>query len=323
MVRALLTLGKSFFNAYPELGQDIMNTGVELKKIISDTPLTKDMILKNIENINIYVVAVEKIDRDILDAAKNLKYIIKHGAGLDNIDVGYATRKGIIVSYAPGQNASSVADLTVGLILAASRKIVQANHVVKSGGWELIIGNELDKKTLGIIGLGSIGKKVAIRAKAFGMNIVAYDMFKDEAFVKQMGIEYVDLDRLLAVSDFVSINLSLSENTVNLIRFEKLQRMKTNAFLINTSRGQVVNEEDLIKALKQGVIKGAALDVYNSEPPNYELVSLPNVICTPHIGGSTYECAKKLADITVNNIKKYLNGESLDYVINPEVLKNR
>lgn len=319
-MKALLTLSKTFYNAYSKMGIDIEKLGIALEKIISDSPVDKKTLIDKIKDKEIYIVGVEKVDREVIDAAKQLKLITKHGAGLDNLDLEYLTKKGVIVTYTPGQNSSSVADFTMALLLAIARNVTQADKLLKQNKWQLLMGYELENKTLGILGLGSIGQKVARRAKGFGMNVIAYDIYKDNEKAKEIGVCYKELDDLITKSDFISLNMALTEKTNNMIDLSKLKKMKSNAIIVNTSRGPIISEADLIYALKNNIIRGAALDVFNMEPPNKELVSLPNVVASCHIGGSTYECAKRLGDITVLNLKKYLNNEDLIYVANPQVI---
>lgn len=320
-MKALLTLPESFYNGYPQFDKKLEDLGLTVQKIISDVPVEKSIIMENIKDADIYVLAVESVDEEVIAAAKNLKMIVKPAAGYDNIDIAKATQRGIPVTFAPGLNAVSVADLTLALLLAAARRVPQSNTITKSGGWQLLMGTELDGKTLGILGFGNIGKMVAKRAAGFGMNLLAFDAFQDTKAAKELGVTFCDLDDLLAQSDFISINLALTEETRGLLDQSKLRIMKQNAVIVNTSRGPVINEADLIEALKNGVIAGAALDVFNSEPPNPELVSLDNVIATSHIGGSTYACAERMYELSIENIRRFISGEELLNVINPEALQ--
>ncbi|MBD1382421.1 phosphoglycerate dehydrogenase [Metabacillus arenae] len=315
MKKALLTLSSTFYYAYPELEERIKGLGIDLNSIVSDEPLSKERVIEEVKDVEIYIVGVESIDKDVIDAAKNLKYIIKQGAGVDNIDIAYALSKGIQVTNAPAQNATSVADLALGLTLAVARHIPESNQVIKSGGWKLIMGNDLEGKSLGIIGFGAIGRKIAQRANGFDMKIYAYDPFQDKEAAKKLNVTYLSLDELYRISDFVIISTSLNKDTYGLVDMNSFKSMKDTAYLINTARGEIVNESDLIEALKNNEIAGAALDVYHSEPPNVEIIKFPNVITTSHIGGSTYEAAKKIGDITVSNLYKYLKSETQDFIL--------
>ncbi|MEC3608074.1 phosphoglycerate dehydrogenase [Bacillus glycinifermentans] len=267
------------------------------------------------KDVDIYVLGVEKADRELIDAAGKLRYIIKFGAGVDNIDVAYARQKGISVTNAPGQNASSVADLAFGLLLAGARSIPQTNAAVKNGFWKISMGYELDGKTLGLIGFGEIGKRIARRASGFNMNIMAYGTYKDYKSAKQLNVRFAELDDLLAKSDFVCISTSLRPETFHLMNEERLAKMKNTAFLINIARGEVIDENALIQALEQKKIRGAALDVFETEPPSARVTSLPNVICTSHIGGATFESIRRIEKITSENIGRFIGNEPLTFTV--------
>lgn len=234
---------------------------------------------------------------------------MKFGAGIDNIDVEYANEKGILVTNAPGQNASAVADLAFGLLLSGARSIPQSNAAVKAGLWQAAMGYELDGKTLGLIGFGEIGKKVARRAAGFNMNVLAYGTYKDYNAAKRLNVRFAELDDLLEKSDFVCISTSLRPATYHLINQEKLAKMKKTAYLINIARGEVVDESALIQALEQKQIRGAALDVFETEPPAARIAGLSNVICTAHIGGATYESIRRIEEMTYQNIKRFIEKQ--------------
>ncbi|WP_326289869.1 phosphoglycerate dehydrogenase [Bacillus glycinifermentans] len=277
--------------------------------------VSREALLTRIKDVDIYVLGVEKADRELIDAAGKLRYIIKFGAGVDNIDVAYARQKGISVTNAPGQNASSVADLAFGLLLAGARSIPQTNAAVKNGFWKISMGYELDGKTLGLIGFGEIGKRIARRASGFNMNIMAYGTYKDYKSAKQLNVRFAELDDLLAKSDFVCISTSLRPETFHLMNEERLAKMKNTAFLINIARGEVIDENALIQALEQKKIRGAALDVFETEPPSARVTSLPNVICTSHIGGATFESIRRIEKITSENIGRFIGNEPLTFTV--------
>lgn len=319
-MKALISLGKTFYKAYPYLGSGLEAMGIDVCELTKyDIPTPKEEVMVQIRDTDIYIVGVEKVDKDVIDAAKNLKLLIKHGAGYNNIDVEYATEKGIYVTFAKGQNAVSVAELAMGLILSSARDILQADMAVKANNWKLFMGDELEYKTLGLIGCGAIGKEVAKRAKAFDMKILAYDVYQDEATAKEIGIEYVDLDLLFKESDYISLHIPALDENYKFMNLKKFKKMKKSAYFINTSRGEVVDEDDLIYALTNGIIKAAAIDVYQSEPPRQELLKLRNLITTPHIGGCSIGGAKRLTDITLENVRRFLNGEELLYLLNPQI----
>ncbi|KKB73948.1 MULTISPECIES: phosphoglycerate dehydrogenase [Bacillus] len=314
MAKVLVTLSELFYRAAPRLKEKIEELGAECLFLDSEN-VRREALITHVKDVDIYVLGVEKADRELIDAAGKLRYIIKFGAGVDNIDVAYARQKGISVTNAPGQNASSVADLAFGLLLAGARSIPRTNDDVKNGIWKISMGYELDGKTLGLIGFGEIGKKIARRASGFNMNIMAYGTYKDYKSAKQLNVRFAELDDLLAKSDFVCISTSLRPETFHLVNEERLAKMKNTAFLINIARGEVIDENALIQALEQKKIRGAALDVFETEPPSARVTSLPNVICTSHIGGATFESIRRIEKITSENIERFLGNEPLTFTV--------
>jgi D-3-phosphoglycerate dehydrogenase len=308
-----------FIDANPKLIEDAEFLGAEVKVLYTDKGIQKEELIKQVADIDIIVVAAVKIDQEVIEAAPNLKYIIKYGAGYDNIDVEYAYKKGIPVTYAPGLNTESVADHAFGLMLAAARNIPQKNQEIKSNQWELSIGYEIYGKRLGIIGFGSIGKAIAKRAIGFDMDTMAFGNYKDYDTAEKWNVHFVDLQELFSSSDFIIICTSLTERNRKMVNKDTLALMKSSAFIINIARGGLIDEDDLIDALKQNKIRGAALDVFATEPPKNELAKLANVVATPHIGGSTYEANVNIGNITINNISKFLKNEDLEFVITPKM----
>ncbi|MEM2768019.1 MAG: phosphoserine phosphatase SerB [Candidatus Bathyarchaeia archaeon] len=238
-----------------------------------------------------------RVTKEIIDFGKNLKVIARAGAGVDNIDVEYAEKKGIKVICASDAVANSVAELTMGLMLSIVRQIPHADHEMKNGRWvkSEIEGCELRGKTLGIVGFGRIGQRVAQLARAFGMKILVYDLNKpSENIFRELGAQLVSFDELLGKSDIITLHVPLTSQTYHMIGRDEIGKMKNGVYIINTSRGSVVDEEALFEALKVGKIAGAALDVYEKEPPNgRSIVELKNVVCTPHIGAQTVEAQKE------------------------------
>ena len=235
----------------------------------------------------IIVRSATKVRKPMIDNASKLKVIGRAGVGLDNIDVNYAKSKGIKVINTPGATTVSVAELTMGLMIATVRPIIPAVISTKMAKWEKkkLKGNELYGKTLGIIGIGRIGQAVAERAKAFGMNIIAYDKY-----IKNSNYKMVDLDTLFRESDIITIHTPLTDETKHLINTEAISKMKDGVIIINAARGGIINEKDLYDGLTSGKIKAAALDVYEVEPPeDTNLLELDNFIPTPHIGAQTFE----------------------------------
>jgi D-3-phosphoglycerate dehydrogenase / 2-oxoglutarate reductase len=256
-----------------------------------------------------------RVDAALLAGAPRLAVIGRAGAGYDNIDIAAASQAGIPVVFSPEENSVSVAEHVFGLLLALARKIPGADRSVKNGGWERkkYHGFELLGKTLGILGLGKIGFRVALRAKAFGMRLIAYDAYlsSTSVHVTESGVTLVSLDRLLAESDFLTVHLPLTKETRGLLNEPTLRRMKPNSFLINTSRGEVIAEQDLAAVIRSGHLAGAALDVREKEPPEKEspLHGLDNVILTPHVAGLTYEAQEKVIDAVADDVDRVLSGQ--------------
>ncbi|MFS0590236.1 phosphoglycerate dehydrogenase [Cytobacillus horneckiae] len=314
-MKVLYLIRDPFIEEYPQLINEAKQLNAEVKFVNSDNGIDKQELLNEVRDVDIIVVAIVKIDKEVIDSAPNLKYIIKFGAGYDNIDVAYAHQKGIKVSNAPGQNAESAADLGFALMLTAARNIPQKDAEIKRSHWELSMGSEVYHKRLGIIGFGSIGQALAKRAQGFDMKISAYGNYKDYDAAKKFGVEFVELKQLLASSDYIVLSTSLKNHNRHLINKETISLMKPNVFVINISRGGLINEEDLVKALKEKRIKGAALDVFQEEPSFSELSKLKNVIATPHIGGATFEAVARINKITIKNIQRFLTDEPLEFVV--------
>lgn len=250
-----------------------------------------------------------RVTKPILEAGENLKVIARAGVGVDNIDVETATKRGITVINSPEAPSNAVAELVIGLMLSLARKIPEADASVKQGEWikNRLTGFELKNKTLGIIGFGKIGYLVAKKAKAFDMRVLIYDVIIEKLMdqVREVGGEAVSFEEVLSTSDFVTLHIPLTPDTRYLIGEKEFGKMKGSAYLINTSRGAIVDEEALVKALKAGKIAGAALDVYEEEPPKRkELTELKNVICTPHIGAETVEAQRANSVIVAEKLIK-------------------
>ncbi len=263
-----------------------------------------------------------RVDDAVLDRAARLRAVAKLGAGLDTVDVAAATRRRIPVFHTPGANNQAVADHTFALILALARRILACDRGLRAKRWEhtRILGVEIWKKTLGLIGLGAIGRCVALRAKGFAMHVLAYDPFWPEAFAAEHGIERVGVEELLARADIVSLHVPLTPETRHLIDARALARMKPGAFLINCSRGGIVCEADLAAALREGRIAGAGLDVFEEEPPlSSPLLGLDNVVLTPHTAAFTYEGMNNMSTGIVEQILALVRGERPRHTVNPEV----
>ncbi len=248
-------------------------------------------------------------DAALIEAAGNMRVIGRAGVGVDNIDVETATRRGIVVMNAPGASAVSVAELTLGLMLAMARHIPRADVTTRGGQWDKknLQGTELAGKTLGIVGLGRIGTESAQRARAFGMNLIGSDPYLSPSRAKELGIELVSLDELYAQADYISLHLALSHQTANMINAEAIARMKPGVRLVNCARGELVDEAAVEAALRSGHIAAAALDVFREEPPvNSGLLSAPNLVATPHLGASTREGQEAVGIQIARQVRDYL-----------------
>ncbi len=265
-----------------------------------------------------------KVKPEIIEAADKLKVIGRAGSGLDNVDIPAASKKGIVVMNTPGGNTITTAEHAISMMLALSRKIPQATASMKSKKWEKskFMGSEIYNKTLGIMGIGSIGSVVADRARGLKMNVLAHDPFLSPERAEKLGVELATLDDLLKRSDYITIHVPKSKETINLVNKELFSKMKDGVFLINCARGGIVNEKDLCDAIKSGKVAGAALDVFEKEPPDSDnpLLDLDEVICTPHLGASTEEAQEKVAVAIAEQMVDYLlNGTIMNAANVPSV----
>lgn len=273
------------------------------------------------------IVRLGEIDRELLEQAKNLMIIAKHGVGYDNIDIEAATQKKVVVINTPQDNAESVAEHNLGLMLSINKKIALADRSIRLGkpkSREELVGVELKDKTLGLIGVGRIGSTLAAQCRAaFGMDVMAYDPYVSREKASQLGISKVEkLDDMLRDTDYVVICVPLTKGTANLIGARELSLMKQDAFLINSSRGGIVDEAALYDHLSEGRIAGAALDVFLKEPPSLDhpLFSLENFIGTPHIAGGTHEAMRRMATTCAEEILRVFRGQRPKFPVNPQVL---
>jgi len=313
----------------PEEGLKMLDEH-EVEIFEGDAPPSKQEIIEGTRGKDALIcLLTDKIDSEVMNASSNLKIIANYAAGYDNIDIDEATKRGIFVTNTPGVLTETVADLAWALILAAARRIVEGDKFMRGGkfkGWApmLLLGSDVYGKTLGIVGAGRIGQAVAKRAKGFNMRILYYSRKRKENFEKECNAEYVDLETLLREADFVSLHTPLTPETYHMIGEKELKMMKSSAYLINTGRGKCVDEKALVKALKEGWIRGAALDVFENEPEiEPELKELENVVLTPHIGSASYETRSRMAVMVAENVLAALKGEIPPNCINPEAANYR
>ncbi|AJW71442.1 2-hydroxyacid dehydrogenase [Nitrosopumilus adriaticus] len=266
----------------------------------------------------------DKISKETIDLAKNLKVISTYSVGFDHIDVSYAKKKKIRVGYTPEVLTDATADLAFTLLLDVLRRVSEGDRIIRGGKWKVIygahdyVGVDLQGKTLGILGLGRIGKTLAKRAKAFDMKIIYHNRNRiSKSKEKTLGTKYVSFEKLITQSDVISIHVPHTKETNHLFNMKVFRKMKKSAFLINTARGKIVNEKELAVALKKNIIAGAGLDVFEEEPmnPKNPLMKLQNVALAPHIGSSTKETRAKMAQITVKNLNLGMNGKKPIYSV--------
>ena len=313
----------------PQSGiETLKSEGFEVVINPEDRVLTKEELMVALKDQNydaLFCLLTDKIDAEVIDSfGPQLKVIANMAVGFDNIDIAEAKRRGIVITNTPGVLTDTVAEHTFALMLAIAHRVVEADKFTRAGkytNWApmLLLGNNLSGKVLGIIGLGRIGSRVAHHAvKGFEMKVFYYDVKRNEEFEKEFNAVYMPLDDLLQQSDFVSIHVPLLETTKYLINAGKLKLMKPTAYLINTSRGPIINEAALAYALKNKIICGAALDVFEFEPSvTPELLALDNVILTPHIASATEETRSKMSALAATNIVEALEGR-----VPPNILQN-
>jgi D-3-phosphoglycerate dehydrogenase len=274
--------------------------------------ITREELLSKVQDYDALVIRSRtKVDSEVIDRATRLKVIARSGSGVDNIDVRAANAKSIEVVSSPEALVEAVAELVLGLMLTLARGIPGADEAMKAGRWdkERFVGTELKGKTLGIAGYGRIGKRVAEIARVVGMTLLAYDVVEvPQEVLTSTGCRMVDLDTLFASSDFITLHIPLTNETRHMVDSRRLSLMRKTAFLINTSRGDVVDEAALQRALESGGIGGAALDVFESEPPRSNIANAPNLIATPHIGGQTKDAQTSAVTIVGAKLNRFFGG---------------
>lgn len=310
----------------PAAGLDRIKAECEVDLWTERMPPPYEVLTERVKGMDgLLCLLTDRIDPALMDAAgPQLKVISQMAVGYDNIDIPAATARGIPVGHTPGVLTEATADLTFALLLAAARRIVEGVNYIKAGEWqtwepETLLGADLSGATLGIIGLGRIGTAVARRASGFDMRLIAYDPSATTEQAAAVSVTLVDLDTLLAESDFVSVHTPLTEQTRHLINAGTLAKMKRSAILVNTARGPIVDPQALYDALKSGTIAYAALDVTEPEPiaPDHPLLSLPNLTIVPHIGSASVRTRNRMAEIAAANLLAGLRGEPLPHQVNP------
>ena len=313
----------------PQEGLEILKRCCQVEVSDYDGVIPRSLLLEKVKDTDgLLVLLTDMIDKEVMIAAgKKLRVISNYAVGYNNIDVVEATKRGIMVTNTPGVLTETTADLAWALLMCIGRRIVEGDKLVRAGkfrGWEpmLLLGTDIHESTLGLIGFGRIGQAMARRAKGFNLKVIYYDREPVPPIIeKELGASYVSFDELLRKSDFISVHVPLTEETFHLIGQEEFSMMKKESYLINTARGPIIDEKALVKALKGGVIRGAALDVFENEPAiEQELMNMDNVVIVPHIGSASYRTRTKMAIMAAKNLISALKGERPEFLVNSEVL---
>lgn len=307
----------------PEPGLDLLRASCDVEVKPTDEMVPREELLEKVKGRDaLLCLLTETIDKEIIEAGSDLKIIANYAVGFNNVDVEFATKNCIWVSNTPGVLTDTTADMAWALMFAVGRRIVEADKFLRAGkyhGWSatMLLGGDIFGKTLGIIGVGRIGAAVARRAVGFKMRVLYADVRASKELEREIGAEHVDMDTLLRESDFVSVHVPLMPETTHLISVRSLGMMKPTAYLINTSRGPVVNEAALVEALRDNVIAGAGLDVFENEPEvNPGLLELDNVVITPHVASGSVETRTKMAIMAAENILAALDGKTPPNAVN-------
>lgn len=280
-------------------------------------PLSADEVIAMLDGIDGYIAGVDVIDEKVIAAAPStLKVISRYGAGYDRVDIAAAKKRGITVTNTPGVNSISVAELAFGLMLCAAREIPFQHNEVMNGKWVSKNGTELNEKRLGILGLGAIGKNLALRAKAFNMTIYAYDPYMNKKFAEENGIIACSMDDVLKNADFLSLHLPHTQETHHIIGERAISLMPNGAVIVNTARGGIIDENALLHALETGKVSAACLDAFETEPPHGSpLFKTGRVIATPHAGAHTADAVRKMGMAAVDNLISVLTGQDCKYIL--------
>ena len=310
---------------------DLIEKTAEFELWPDEEPPTPEQLMEAMADVEGAIINVmDRIDAPLLDAAPKLKVLSQVAAGLDNIDIPEATKREILVGYTPGVLAKSTADLAFALLLAVARRVVESDKWVREGNWKIShhpmfwLGSEVNGSTLGILGLGGIGLETAKRGLGFDMKIIYHSRTRKPELEAEYGFKYATLNRVLAQSDFLSIHVPLTPETNRFIGEKQLKKMKSTAILINLSRGPVVDTDALYKALTEGWIAGAGLDVFDPEPvpADHPLLGLDNVVVLPHIGSASNRSRRDMHLLAARNLVAGLKGERLEQCANPEVYES-
>ena len=313
----------------PERGLHIIKERFDAEVWPEYAPPPKEVITEKAAKVDALATLLsDKIDAEVFDAAPNLRIVSQFAVGFDNIDVKEATKRGIYVTNTPGVLTETTADFAWALLMAAARRVVEADRYVRAGKWKvgwhpaMLQGRDVYGATLGIVGLGRIGSSIAKRARGFDMKVLYYDVIRRQDLEKELKIEYVEIDTLLQKADFVTINVPLLKATYHLIDEKKLRLMKKTAILINNARGPVIDEKALYKALKEGWIASAGLDVFEQEPTpqSNPLLTLENVIVAPHISSASFETRSRMSEMVAENLVAFFESRVPPNLVNKDVV---
>jgi D-3-phosphoglycerate dehydrogenase len=308
MLKVLVT-PRSFGQTDPKAFEILKEAGVEVVRNDTGGIMTAEQLAEKLADCDGVILGVDPLSAEVLSASPKLKAVAKYGVGTDNIDIGECERRGIKISRTVGANANAVADYAFTLMLAVARKALSIDALCRKGDWSKTTAIDIYGKTLGLIGLGAIGKGVAKRAKGFDMRVLAYDMFWDEAYAKSAGIERAGLERIYRESDFISIHVPLSETTRDMVAEKELAMMKPECIIVNTARGGIINEGALLTALRQSRIYGAGIDAFEEEPPkNPAWFELDNVVIGSHCAASTTGATQAMGRMAAENLIRDLLG---------------
>jgi phosphoglycerate dehydrogenase-like enzyme len=302
----------------------LLQAGHEVRFTPTGPGVTEERVIEVLQDAEAVVAQTEPYTSRVLDSLPALRIIARAGVGYDAVDVSAASSRGVLVTTTQGANDWAVADHAFGLMLALSHNIVASDRVARAGGWTRPVGGDLWQKTLGLVGLGRIGKGMVLRAKGFRMRVLAHEPYPDQEFVRQHGIELVSLEELLRQSDYVSLHLPSLPETRHIINAERLRLMKPTAWLVNTARGSLIDEQALEEALESGQLAGAGLDVRENEPPrDARFNRFENVVLTTHLAGVTVETLEAMSSMACRGVADALAGQPPEGLINPEAFGRR
>lgn len=313
----VLVTANSFGKYQPALKEALESVVGDVVYNKTGKPLSSEQVAEMLPGMHGYIAGLDEIDRHALAAADVLQVIARYGVGYDQVDLAAAAEKGIIVTNTPGANAASVAELALALILMLVRQIPIATDALRQGEWPRLPGLSIQGKTVGILGLGAIGKQLALSLLGLNARVIAHDPYPDLAFAEAHQIDMIALEAVIAQSDILSLHLPVLPETRNLVNETFIASMKKGAFLVNTARGELVDETALIHGLQSGQLGGVALDAYQSEPPDpaNPLLNMPNVICTPHLGAQTDGATNNMGRMALDECLRVLRGDKPLYQV--------